>query len=176
MSLNLQDCDEDSKMKRENHASQTLLNTRRWRARSSRHSEAAGLGWGRRVCLSKELPDDVGAVDLWTTLGKRPVYPFVQCLEHNSACSINDPICTIIPKSCDPLTVVHQTPLSMEFSRQANWSGLPVPPPENLPNPGIEPSSPISPALADGFFTTAPPEKLSPNHGIRQHLKCKGRA
>ena len=74
---------------------------------------------GAGECLSKELPGDVGAVDLWTTLGKLPVYPFVWCLEHNSACSINDPICTIIPKSCDPMTVVHQTPLSMEFSRQS---------------------------------------------------------
>ena len=41
----------------------------------------------------------------------------------------------------------------MGFSRQEYWSGLPFPPPEDLPDPGIEPTSPMSPALAGGFFT-----------------------
>ena len=54
-----------------------------------------------------------------------------------------------------PLTVAHQAPLSMGFSRQEYWSGLPCPLPGNLPNPGIEPTSLTSPALADGFFTTS---------------------
>ena len=48
-----------------------------------------------------------------------------------------------------------QAPLSMEFSRQEYWSGLPCPPPEDLPNPGIEPVSLTSPALAGGFFSTS---------------------
>ena len=39
-------------------------------------------------------------------------------------------------------TVVHQAPLSMGFSRQENWSGLPFPSPGDFPNPGIEPGSP----------------------------------
>ena len=52
--------------------------------------------------------------------------------------------------------VTHQTPLSMGFSRQENWSGLPFPPPEDLPDPGIEPTTLVSPALAGGFFTTEP--------------------
>ena len=43
----------------------------------------------------------------------------------------------------------------MGFSRQQYWSGLPFPPPEDLPNPGIEPVSLASPALADKFFTTS---------------------
>ena len=47
------------------------------------------------------------------------------------------------------------TPLSMGFSRQEYWSGLPCPPPEDLPGPGIEPVSLMSPALAGGFFTTS---------------------
>ena len=55
-----------------------------------------------------------------------------------------------------PWTVVCQAPLSMEFSRQEYWSGLPFPPPDDLPNPGIEP---VFPALADGFFTTEPSGK-----------------
>ena len=47
-----------------------------------------------------------------------------------------------------PWTVAHQAPLSMEFSRQKFWSGLPFPPPEDLPEPGTEPMSHASPALA----------------------------
>ena len=39
-------------------------------------------------------------------------------------------------------TVAHEVSVSMEFSRQENWSGLPFPPPRDLPNPGIEPGSP----------------------------------
>ena len=50
-----------------------------------------------------------------------------------------------------PWTVAHQTPLS----RQEYWRGLPCPPPGDLPNSGIEPGSPMSPALAGGFFTTS---------------------
>ena len=56
-------------------------------------------------------------------------------------------------------TVAHQAPLHMEFSRQEYWNGLPFPPPEDLPNPGIEPVSLAHPALAGGFFTTTPPGK-----------------
>ena len=54
-----------------------------------------------------------------------------------------------------PWTVAHQSPLSMGFCRQAYWSRLPCPPPGNLPDPGIEPASPVSPALAGRFFTTS---------------------
>ena len=54
-----------------------------------------------------------------------------------------------------PWTVAHQALLSMGFSRQEYWSGLLCPPPGDLPNPGIEPTSLISPALAGGFFTTS---------------------
>ena len=46
-----------------------------------------------------------------------------------------------------PWTVAHQGPLSVEFSRQEHWSGLPFPPPGDRPDPGIEPQSPASPAL-----------------------------
>ena len=41
-----------------------------------------------------------------------------------------------------PWTVAHQSPLSIGFSRQECWSGLPFPPPGDVPNPGIEPGSP----------------------------------
>ena len=53
-----------------------------------------------------------------------------------------------------PWTAAHQTPLSMGFPRQENLSGLPCPPPGDLPDPGIKPMSLASPALAGGFFTT----------------------
>ena len=52
-------------------------------------------------------------------------------------------------------TVACQTPLSMGFSRQEFWSGLPFPPPGDLLDPGIEPESLTSPALAGSFFTTS---------------------
>ena len=52
-------------------------------------------------------------------------------------------------------TVAYQAPLSMGFSRQEYWSGLPCLPPGDLPNPGLEPMSHMSPALVGGFFTTS---------------------
>ena len=52
-----------------------------------------------------------------------------------------------------PWMIAHQSPLSMGFSRQECWSGLPFPSPGDLPDPGIEP---VPPALASGFFTTEP--------------------
>ena len=58
-----------------------------------------------------------------------------------------------------PWTVAHQTPLSMEFSRHEYWSGVPFPSLEDLPDPGIEPTSLASLALAGRFFTSAPPGK-----------------
>ena len=53
-----------------------------------------------------------------------------------------------------PWTVALQAPLSVGFSRQENWSGLPFPTLGDLPNPGIEPMSLTFPALASRFFTT----------------------
>ena len=69
-------------------------------------------------------------------------------------------------------TVAHKTPLSMGFSRK-ECSGLPCTPPENLPNPGIEPASLMSPALSGRFFTAGATweahwlcwhNKIFPNH------------
>ena len=53
-----------------------------------------------------------------------------------------------------PWTVAHQAHLSMQFSRQEYWSGLPFLPPGDLPKPGTEPISLASPALASGFFNS----------------------
>ena len=58
-----------------------------------------------------------------------------------------------------PWTVACQAPLSMGFSRQKYWRGLPYPSPGDLPNPGIEPASLKYPALAEGSLPLAPPGK-----------------
>ena len=55
----------------------------------------------------------------------------------------------------NPLTVAQKAPLSMVFFRREYRTGLPCPSPGDLPDPGIEPSSLSSPALAGGFFTTS---------------------
>ena len=62
----------------------------------------------------------------------------------------------VMSNSATPWTVACQTSLLMGFPRQENWSGLPFPPPGDIPDPGIEPTSLASPALADEFLTTGP--------------------
>ena len=57
-----------------------------------------------------------------------------------------------------PWTIACQAPLTMGFSSQKYWSGLPLPSPGDLPDPGIEL---VSPALVGRFFTTEPPGKPS---------------
>ena len=61
-----------------------------------------------------------------------------------------------VPLFATPWIVAYQAPPSMGFARQEYWSGLPFPSPGDLPDPGIEPTSP---ALAGRFFTTEPPGK-----------------
>ena len=61
---------------------------------------------------------------------------------------------SVMSNSATSWTVAYQAPLSMGFSRQGYWSGLPFPPRGDLPDPGIEPTSLPSPALAGRFFTT----------------------
>ena len=70
---------------------------------------------------------------------------------------VADPYLTLVI----PWTVAHQAPLSMRFSWQEYWSGLPFPVPGDFPHPGIKL---MSPALADGSFTAEPPGK--PRHWI----------
>ena len=57
--------------------------------------------------------------------------------------------------ACSVYIVACQVSLSMEFSRQESWSGLPFPSPGDLPDPGIEPAYLASSALAGRFFTTS---------------------
>ena len=69
-----------------------------------------------------------------------------------------------------PWTAACQAPLSMEFSKQEYWRGLPCPLSGDLPNPRIEPMPLVSPALAVGFFTTGPPGKLQNQISRKLHF------
>ena len=74
-------------------------------------------------------------------------------------------------------TVAHQAPLSVEFSRQEYWSELSFPPPGDLPDPGIKPVSPASPAFAGRFFTIQPAGKPSVlttalQNNLRSSVSC----
>ena len=73
------------------------------------------------------------------------------------------PVCCACSVTQSCLTFVtlwtRQAPLSMGFFTQEYWSGLPFPPLGDQPNPGIEPMSAVSSALAGRFFTTDPPGK-----------------
>ena len=69
-------------------------------------------------------------------------------------------VCVLSSFSCVQLfvtlwTIARQAPLSMGFSRQENWSGFPCPPPGDLPDPGIEPVTLGSSALAGEFFNAS---------------------
>ena len=70
-------------------------------------------------------------------------------------------VCSVVQglTLCNPWIITCQAPLSMELSRQEYWSGLPFPPPDDLPNPGMKPASPESPILAGVLFTAEPPGK-----------------
>ena len=74
-------------------------------------------------------------------------------------------------------TRARQAPLSTGFSRQEYWSGLPCPPPGDLPDPGMEPWSLVSPALAGGLFTASDTCKLRLLTGPKfKNLKLKRKA
>ena len=71
--------------------------------------------------------------------------------------------------SATPWTVACQAPLSMGFSRQEHWSGLPCPPPGDLPNAGTEPTSLLSLVFAGGFFTTSATWEAPRSQGSQQN-------
>ena len=90
-----------------------------------------------------------GAASRWKKMlacqGQRPG-PSTQTFKHGKSLSHVWLLAT-------PRTVAHQAPLSVGFSRQEYWSGWPCPSPGDLPHPGMEPTSPESPALAGGFLS-----------------------
>ena len=68
-----------------------------------------------------------------------------------------------------PWTAAHQAPLSVGFPKQESWSGLPFPPPGDLPNPGIESVSLMFPALAGGFLESKTEGSGPPNGEVEVH-------
>ena len=67
--------------------------------------------------------------------------------------------CSVVSDFASPWIIGLQAPLSMEFSMQEYWNRLSFPTPRDLPDSEIKLTSPVSPALAEGFFTTEPPGK-----------------
>ena len=80
-------------------------------------------------------------------------------------------VCSVVCLFSTPWILAYQVPLSKGFSRQEYLSGLPFPPPGDLQDSGIEPTSFGSPSLAGRFFTTATPGKLHVVHILPQFLK-----
>ena len=80
-------------------------------------------------------------------------------------------VCPVVSSAGTRWTVAHQVPLSMGLSRQEYWTGLPFPPPGDLPDPGIQPRSPESPASAGRFFIAETPGKPTITEF---HLQTKG--
>ena len=85
-------------------------------------------------------------------------YNVTGCLEKNSVtdCKVKVKLLSCVGLFATLWTVAHQTPLSIGFSRQEYWSGLPFPSPRNLSGPGIKPRSPTLQADA---LTSEPPRK-----------------
>ena len=70
---------------------------------------------------------------------KKIIYILIQMVVSEGSVCVS---CSVLSDSATPWTVAHQASLSMGFSWQEYWSGLPVPSPEDLPDPGIESWSP----------------------------------
>ena len=68
-------------------------------------------------------------------------------------------VCWVMSNSATLWTKAHQAPQSMEFSRQEIQAWVAISYSGDLPDPGIEPTFPVSPAVVSGFFTTEPPGK-----------------
>ena len=137
--------------------------------RVRRSSRAAGRQWFLNQVLSSEgereafpLPWEHELAALPTAAYTFQVLTF-QPVPYNSLAQILwfPSVCVLscVQLFATPWTVAGQATLSMDFSRQEYWSGVPFSAPGDLPHPGIEPMPPTSPALAGKFFTTEPPGK-----------------
>ena len=89
----------------------------------------------------------------WTTHGVAESQTWLSDIHFTSLHSVLS-LFSRVRLSAHPWAVACQAPLSLEFYSQRHWSGLPFTSPGDLPNPGIEPASLVSPALAGGFFTS----------------------
>ena len=120
---------------------------------------------GRNILVSptsQERRNKLKKKGLWTESGdmgfRSGRYKYVPNTEWDVCVCVHVCVCaqslTRVWLFGTPWTVASQAPLFMEFSRQEYWNRLPFPTPRDLPEPGIEPLSLVSPALARGFFTT----------------------
>ena len=123
------------------------------------HQAPLSMGFSRQEYWSElpfpppgDLPDP----------GIEPASPTLQAdsslLTHRGSPLINVAVVQLlrcVQLLVTPRTAARQAPLFMGFSRQEYWSEVPCPPPGDLPHPGIEPVSPLSPASAGRFFTTS---------------------
>ena len=80
---------------------------------------------------------------------------------------------SVVSDSCDPIDCTHQAPLSMGFSRQEYWSGLPFPSPGDLPHPGIEPRSPVLHADSLPTELWGKPQRCLQNLNHSSRASCK---
>ena len=94
--------------------------------------------------------------------GTLPIHLCLGCPSLKGSLSGGGLVTKLCPTLATPWTIAHQAALSLGFPRQDYWSGLPLPSPGVLPNPGIEPKSL---ALAGGFFTNPAPGKPFPKAG-----------
>ena len=109
------------------------------------------------ICVGRKMTNDCSwSTTLGTVIGQPVIPVFLDCPNfstENHASQTLSVLCgwslSCIWLFVTPWTVAHQVPLSWGFFRQEYWSGLPCPPPGNLPNPGIKPRSP---ALQETFF------------------------
>ena len=112
--------------------------------------------WGRKVGHDWSDLAAAAAVILHPLTSwclQRPLISFLSLCCAVLCCAVL--CCSVVSDSAISWTVVCQAPLSMEFSRQEYWSGMPFPTPGDLPDSGIEPVSLMCPALAGRFFTTS---------------------
>ena len=114
--------------------------------------ESPSLMLSARIPYVFEWPSDIHTVMFGTKAVK---YLRVRSLQPNSVLAVLLSCFSFVWLFATLWTVAHQAPLSTGFSRQEYWSGLPFPVPGDLPNPGIEPESLMSPTLTAGFLTTS---------------------
>ena len=124
------------------HYHNNLQEENSWRHYDFQYQNSAGINPVLRIRFGKEL----NRADLNST-----TRIWIGCVYGCVSCSV-------MPDSATPWIATHQAPLSMEFSRQEDWSGLPFPSPGDLPNPGTEPR--YSVLWADSWQSWATREAL----------------
>ena len=102
----------------------------------------------------------ISGLDISHTRGSKDTLKAVERSTSRFCCYFS---CSIISDSFEtPWTIAHQIPLSIRFSRQEYWSGLPFPPPGAFPEPEIEPAFPVSPPTLQKCSLPTEPSRKPP--------------